>query len=111
MPSQASVERRRVGTRGCPRRLVAEPGPQLHELELIHLGEGLAWIDAEAELHGQRKVRQPLPLKGLAGPAQQDPSCPPPVPEHGSTADPRSLVSSVGQPRYLTVITLLVHGK
>src|SRR5215813_9976693 len=55
MPSQASVESRGVRTGGGPRRVIAEPGPQLHKVELIHLGEGLAWVEAEAELHGQRR--------------------------------------------------------
>src|SRR5262249_42630713 len=55
MPSQASVESRGVRTGGGPRRVIAEPGPQLHKVELIHVGEGLAWVEAEAELHGQRR--------------------------------------------------------
>ena len=42
--------------------MVAKLGTQLHQLELIHLGEGLAWIDAEGASHGPVKATPSLAL-------------------------------------------------
>ena len=56
--------------------MVAEPGSQLHHVELIHLGEGLAWIDAEAEWHGPTKATPSLASGAETSYGLSDPEAP-----------------------------------
>ena len=56
--------------------MVAELGSQLHQVELIHLGEGLAWIDAEAEWHGPTKGTPSLASGAETSYGLSDPEAP-----------------------------------